>query len=189
METAKKWWQWERQSGRHPVMAGGALIYIHVLSSWIRTLQIQLLTRIWCDVMTPYQGSSFIKATFFIGQRQIHTLFAELRHISKMRTIQNNVWFMHRSVSCIMPLSMGGVLRFELDRGVPLEPQNPYPSLRVILAEKGTHFSGFFLKNRPIFQKFPDFGGFRHAKPPKFGLSQKSWPMFKDFLVKNGTHV
>ena len=34
----------------------------------------------------------------------------------------------------------GGVLRFELDRGVPLEPQNPYPSLRVILAKKGTHF-------------------------------------------------
>ena len=34
--------------------------------------------------------------------------------------------------------SGGGVLRFELDRGVPLEPQNPYPSLRVILAEKGT---------------------------------------------------
>ena len=33
-----------------------------------------------------------------------------------------------------------GVLRFELDRGVPLEPQNPYPSLRVILTEKGTHF-------------------------------------------------
>ena len=33
-----------------------------------------------------------------------------------------------------------GVLRFELDRGVLLEPQNPYPSLRVILAKKGTHF-------------------------------------------------
>ena len=33
-----------------------------------------------------------------------------------------------------------GVLRFELDRGVPLEPQNPYPSLRVTLAKKGTHF-------------------------------------------------
>ena len=33
-----------------------------------------------------------------------------------------------------------GVLRFELDRGVTLEPQNPYPSLRVILAEKGTNF-------------------------------------------------
>ena len=48
----------------------------------------------------------------------------------------------------------GGVLRFELDRGVPLEPQNPYPSLRVILAEKGTHFYGLFLKNKPIFQKF-----------------------------------
>ena len=33
-----------------------------------------------------------------------------------------------------------GLLRFELDRGVPLEPHNPYPSLRVILAKKGTHF-------------------------------------------------
>ena len=49
---------------------------------------------------------------------------------------------------CLLPecicsgkfLAGGGVLRFELDRGVPLEPQNPYPSLRVILAEKGTHF-------------------------------------------------
>ena len=36
--------------------------------------------------------------------------------------------------------SSRGVLRFELDRGVPLEPQNPYPSLRVILAEMGAHF-------------------------------------------------
>ena len=77
-----------------------------------------------------------------------------------------------------------GVLRFELDRGVPLEAQNPYPSLRVILAEKGTHFKGFFLKNRPIFQKFRDFQSFRHAKTQKVWLSQKSWPMFKDFLVK-----
>ena len=33
-----------------------------------------------------------------------------------------------------------GVLRFELDRGVSLKPQNPYPSLRVILAKKSTHF-------------------------------------------------
>ena len=33
-----------------------------------------------------------------------------------------------------------GVLRFELDRDVPFEPQNPYPYLGVILAEKGTHF-------------------------------------------------
>ena len=56
----------------------------------------------------------------------------------------------------------GGVLRFELDRGVLLEPQNPYPSLRVILTGKGTHFLGFFLKNRPIFKKFCDFRGFCH---------------------------
>ena len=49
----------------------------------------------------------------------------------------------------------GGVLRFELNRGVLLEPQNPYPSLRVILAKKGTHFfKEFSFKNRRIFQKF-----------------------------------
>ena len=33
----------------------------------------------------------------------------------------------------------GGVLRFGLDGGVLLEPQNPYPSLRVIFGGKGTH--------------------------------------------------
>ena len=47
---------------------------------------------------------------------------------------------MHAHIRKWMPRTGGGVLRFELDRGVPLEPQNPYPSLRVILAEKGTHF-------------------------------------------------
>ena len=39
-----------------------------------------------------------------------------------------------------VPFPPEGILRFELDRGVPLDPQNPYTSLRVILAEKGTHF-------------------------------------------------
>ena len=39
----------------------------------------------------------------------------------------------------------GGVLRFGLDGGggVPLEPQNPHPFSRVILAEKSTHLWGF----------------------------------------------
>ena len=81
----------------------------------------------------------------------------------------------------------GGVLRFELDMGVPLEPQNPYPSLKVILAKKGTHFLRFSFKNMLIFQKFRDFRGFHMAKTPtitNLGLSQKSWPMFKDFLGK-----
>ena len=65
----------------------------------------------------------------------------------------------------------GGGTQIWVDRGVPLEPQNPYPSLKVILAVKGTYFKGFFLKNRPSFQKFR---GFRHVKTQKFGLSQKS---------------
>ena len=34
----------------------------------------------------------------------------------------------------------GGVLRFGSDGAVPLKPPNLYPSLRVILAEKGTHY-------------------------------------------------
>ena len=34
----------------------------------------------------------------------------------------------------------GGVLRFGSDGGVPLKPPNPYLSLRVILAEKGTYY-------------------------------------------------
>ena len=34
----------------------------------------------------------------------------------------------------------GGVLRFGSVGGVPLKPPNPYLSLRVILAEKGTHY-------------------------------------------------
>ena len=58
------------------------------------------------------------------------------------------------------PTAPRGVLRFELDRGVLLEPQNPYPFFRVILAEKGTHFKGFFLKNRVHFSKILPFSGF-----------------------------
>ena len=38
------------------------------------------------------------------------------------------------------PRGGGGVLRFGSDGGVPLKPPNPYLSLRVILAEKGTHY-------------------------------------------------
>ena len=47
-----------------------------------------------------------------------------------------------------------GVLRFGLDRSLPLAPRNPYPCLRVILAEIGTRFQGFFSKYRPIFHNF-----------------------------------
>ena len=39
----------------------------------------------------------------------------------------------------IGPGGGGGVLRCCLDGGARLKPPNQYPSLRVILAEKGTH--------------------------------------------------
>ena len=79
-----------------------------------------------------------------------------------------------------------GVLRFELD-GCAARASKPLPIFKGDFGRKGYPFlKNFFLKNRPIFQKFLNF---HHAKTRKFGLSQKSWPMFKDFLVKNGTHV
>ena len=86
-------------------------------------------------------------------------------------------------------INSGGVLRFELGRGVPLKNQNPYPSLRVILAEKGTHFQGFFLKNRPILQEFCNLWGFCHAKFENLGSVRKVDTCLRIFFVKNGAHV
>ena len=53
-----------------------------------------------------------------------------------------------------------GVLRFGLDGGVPLEPQNTFPFLRVIFAEKVTYFQAFFSKYRPMFHIFWVFATF-----------------------------
>ena len=71
----------------------------------------------------------------------------------------------------------GGVLRFELDRGVPLEPQNPYPSLRVKLAKKVPIFKVFPSKIGLFFKNSAIFGVFAWRKPQKLrnlGLSHKS---------------
>ena len=43
-------------------------------------------------------------------------------------------------VACCPRGGGGGVLRCCLDGGARLKPPNPYPSLRVILAEKGIHY-------------------------------------------------
>ena len=51
----------------------------------------------------------------------------------------------------------GGSLRLGAFRGVLLKPENPYPFLRVIFAENGTHFLGLFLKIQTYFQKFSVF--------------------------------
>ena len=55
----------------------------------------------------------------------------------------------------------GGVLRFELDRGVPLEPQDPYPSLTrwtlsdwfpffICLEDLHVLWSTYCLENTPV---------------------------------------
>ena len=59
--------------------------------------------------------------------------------------------------------------------------RNGYPLLRIFQVPwKIDHF-----------HQFCDLGGFRNSKARKFGLSQKTGPMFKDFffLFLNGTHV
>ena len=61
-------------------------------------------------------------------------------------------------------------------QGVLLEPRNPYPLLRVILAENGTHLLGFFLKYRPISHNFEKFW-------------EKNGHMSKYSFEENGTHV
>ena len=63
-------------------------------------------------------------------------------------------WVDRPTLSMVMCIREGGILRFGLNRGLPLQPRNPYPCLRVILAERGTHFYGFLSKYRPIFQNF-----------------------------------
>ena len=65
---------------------------------------------------------------------------------------------------------------------VLLEPQNPYPFLRVISAERGTHLGDFSLNIGAIFQIFMCSQG----QHPKFW---KNRPMFKDIFVQNGAHV
>ena len=64
----------------------------------------------------------------------------------------------------------GWVLRFGLDRGVPLEPRHPYPgpypSLRVILAEKGAHCKGL-----AHFSQILQFSGFK----PEIWAQSENW--------------
>ena len=74
----------------------------------------------------------------------------------------------------------GGVLRFELGRGVPLKPQNPYPCI----------FKGDFGQKRvPIFKDFPSKIGPFFKNSAIFGVFAKVGPCLRIFGVRNGTHV
>ena len=90
-------------------------------------------------------------------------------------------WTIHGEIRGRKYHGEGEVPRFGLDGGVPLEPQNPYPSLRVILAEKATIVKDFSWKIGPFFVHFAILGVFTTQKPKNFGLSKKIRPMFKDF--------
>ena len=66
--------------------------------------------------------------------------------------------------------------------GACARASNSYPSLRVILPEKGTQFIGIFHEKYAHFSKLLWFSGFSPCENRKFGFSQKSWPVFKDFF-------
>ena len=61
----------------------------------------------------------------------------------------------------------GGVLRFELDRGVPLEPQKPIPIFKGDFGQKGYPFLMIFLQKFAYFSKISQFSGFSHGENPE----------------------
>ena len=90
----------------------------------------------------------------------------------------------------------GGGTQIGSDGGVPLKPPNLYPSLRVILAEKGTHYQGFLFKKMTflctlatkwakissIYSKITKLHMFRD-------FSAKPYLIVRDFFAKTVTHL
>ena len=72
-------------------------------------------------------------------------------------------------------LVMGGS-QIVFERGVLLEPRNPFPFLRGILAEKVTHFIRTFLET---LAHFSNFLGVLHGEHPKIG------PIIRNFMWKS----
>ena len=100
-------------------------------------------------------------------------------------------------VAWFHPGGGGGVLRCCLDGGARLKPPNPYPSLRVILAEKGTHYQGFGGKGYPLLGIFSQenyvfvyFSDEMGEISSIYSKITKVGGMFRDFPApKTGTHV
>ena len=92
----------------------------------------------------------------------------------------------------------GGTQNLVPTGGVPLKPPNPYLSLRVILAEKGTPLLRVFSQENCVCVYFSDEKGRKYlvstAKLQKCGgmfkvfPAQKPYPMFKDFSQKKRTY-
>ena len=76
-------------------------------------------------------------------------------------------------------------------QGCAARASKPLPIFKGDFGRKGyPFFKDFSWKIGPFFKHFTILGVFAiHVKTQKFELSQKSLPMFKDFLVKYGIHV
>ena len=70
----------------------------------------------------------------------IHLPTPKLSPLSKIASILASPLQSQTREQALYSPGGGGVLRFGFDGGVPLKPPNLYPSLRVILAGKGTHY-------------------------------------------------
>ena len=95
--------------------------------------------KLWISRIMVYQFSSITIPEWY--GIHIDTFY----HVHKIRKTRLQLTFditpiNHKSATRFMPGGGGGVLRCCLDGGARLKPPNPYPSLRVILAEKGTHY-------------------------------------------------
>ena len=86
---------------------------------------------------------------------------SSLKLATAAKEAETNIKYVYRMVL----RSIWGEYSIWFGGGVLLEPQNPYPFLRVIFAEKGTHFSQnigkreiclrvFALKSRPMSKDF-----------------------------------
>ena len=80
----------------------------------------------------------------------------------------------------------GGVLDFGLDGSVPPGPRDPNPCLEV---KKVPMFRDFAQKMDPCLGIFWKFSGLALRAQKIFVILTKNGPMFRDFGIKNGTHV
>ena len=108
-------------------------------------------------------GNYLIKAGFnfmipcSLSQYPDHAAYIKIIHTHQFQLCRRyafSVWTHGRVTEDKLPNPPSPVLRFSLNRGMPLDPWNPYSFLMVILAEKVPIFSNFSWNVSPFFTNF-----------------------------------
>ena len=79
--------------------------------------------------------------------------------------------------------SRGGT-QIWVGQGCAARASKPIPIFKGDFGQKGYPFLRIFFQKYAYFSKIPRFSMRKPRKSRNLGLSQKSWPMFKDFLGK-----